>query len=176
MRRNTTDSCIKVKDRPFAEGSRDLQRCQSSKLNRDENNFERYAFIVNIATKSSQYLPHYIHYPKQNGKVFTPPPPTITLHGHPKQQGTVHTNNSPGGFVCNYFDLILIFWSWDWASRLPAIFLVNDERSPLIVRITHLAWKILTAPSRYMSDSGIQNRLLFEGLEFGTCKFTGNGR
>jgi hypothetical protein len=34
-------------------------------------------------------------------------------------------------------------------------FLVNDERSPLIVRITHLAWKILTAPSRHMSDSGI---------------------
>ena len=27
-----------------------------------------------------------------------------------------------------------------------------------------------------MSDSGIQNRLLFEGLEFGTCKFTWNGR
>ena len=55
-------------------------------------------------------------------------------------------------------------------------FLVNDKRSPLIVRITHLAWKVLTAPSRYMSDSGIQNRLLFEGLEFGTCKFTWNGR
>ena len=31
-------------------------------------------------------------------------------------------------------------------------------------------------PSRYMSDLGIQNRLLFEGLEFGTCKFTWNGR
>ena len=54
-------------------------------------------------------------------------------------------------------------------------FLVNDERSPLIVRITHLAWKILLAPSRYMSDPGIQNRVLFEGLEFGTCKFTWNG-
>ena len=54
-------------------------------------------------------------------------------------------------------------------------FLVNDERSPLIVRITHLAWKILTAPNCYMSDSGIQNRLSFEGLEFGTCKFTWNG-
>ena len=27
-----------------------------------------------------------------------------------------------------------------------------------------------------MSDSGIQNRLLFEGLEFGTCKFNWNGR
>ena len=27
-----------------------------------------------------------------------------------------------------------------------------------------------------MSDLGIQNRLLFEGLEFGTCKFTWNGR
>src|SRR5215216_6408010 len=55
-------------------------------------------------------------------------------------------------------------------------FLVNDERGPLIVRITHLAWKILTTPSRYMSDLGIQNRLLFEGLEFGTCKFTWKGR
>ena len=30
-------------------------------------------------------------------------------------------------------------------------------------------------PSWNMSDSGIQNRLLFEGLEFGTCKFTWNG-
>ena len=55
-------------------------------------------------------------------------------------------------------------------------FLVSEERSPLLLRITRLAWKILTAPSRYMSDSGIQNRLLFEGLEFGTCKFTWNGR
>ena len=27
-----------------------------------------------------------------------------------------------------------------------------------------------------MSDSGIQNILSFEGLEFGTCKFTWNGR
>ena len=44
------------------------------------------------------------------------------------------------------------------------------------MRITHLAWKIMTTPSRYMSDSGIQSRLLFEGLEFGTCKFTWNDR
>ena len=55
-------------------------------------------------------------------------------------------------------------------------FLMSEEGSPLIVRITHLAWKILTTPGRYMSDSGIQNRLLFEGSEFGTCKFTWNGR
>ena len=27
-----------------------------------------------------------------------------------------------------------------------------------------------------MSDSGIQNRLLFEGLEFGTCKFIWNDK
>ena len=47
-------------------------------------------------------------------------------------------------------------------------FLVNDERSPIIVRITHLAWKILLTPSRYMSDSGIQNRISFENSEFGT--------
>ena len=53
---------------------------------------------------------------------------------------------------------------------------MNDERNPLIVSITHLAWKILTAPSHQMSDLGIQNRLLFEGLEFGTCKFTWDGR
>ena len=52
-------------------------------------------------------------------------------------------------------------------------FLVNDERSPLIVRITHLAWKILTAPIRYMSDSGIQNRLLFEGLELAHANLLG---
>ena len=78
----------------------------------------------------------------------------------------------------DYFrdELFFMFAVWDWASLLPPIFLVNDERSPLIVRITHLAWKILTAPSRYMSDPGIQNRLLFEGLEFGTYKFTWNGR
>ena len=50
------------------------------------------------------------------------------------------------------------------------------SESTLIVRITHLAWKILTAPSHHTSDSGIQNKLLFEGLEFGTCKFTWNGR
>ena len=28
-------------------------------------------------------------------------------------------------------------------------------------------------PSWYMSDSGIQNKLSFEGLEFGTCKLLG---
>ena len=94
----------------------------------------------------------------------------------PKQR-VPPTNINPRGVLFSIiFDLILIFLSWDWASQLPAIFLVNDERSPLIVRITHLEWKILTAPSRYMSDSGIQNILLFEGLEFGTCKFTWNGR
>ena len=55
-------------------------------------------------------------------------------------------------------------------------FLVNDSESTHIMRITHLAWKILTAPSYYMSDSGMQNRIIFEDLEFGTCKFTWNGR
>ena len=61
----------------------------------------------------------------------------------PKQR-VPPTNIKPGGVLfAIIFDLILIFWSWDWASRLPAIFLVNDERSPLILRITHLAWKVL---------------------------------
>ena len=54
-------------------------------------------------------------------------------------------------------------------------FLVNDEQSPLIVRMTHLAWKI-DNPSCYMSDLSIQNKISFEGLELGTYKFTWNGR
>ena len=53
---------------------------------------------------------------------------------------------------------------------------LETYQSPLIVRITHLAWKILIADSRHMSDLGIQNKILFEGLEFGTSKFTWNGR
>ena len=32
------------------------------------------------------------------------------------------------------------------------------------------------SPSWYMSYSSIQNRISFEGLEFGTYKFTWNGR
>ena len=94
----------------------------------------------------------------------------------PKQR-VPPTNNNPGGvlfvIICEFvFDLLII----GLGNPVTIHFLLNDERSPLIVRITHLAWNILTAPSRYMSDSGIQNRLSFEGLEFGTCKFTWNGR
>ena len=91
-------------------------------------------------------------------KAFTPPPPTITLHGHPKQRGTIHTKNSPGGVLfAIIFGLILIFLIMGLGIPVTSHFLMNDEWSPLIVRITHLAWKILIAPSPYMSDSGIQN-------------------
>src|SRR4051812_3393238 len=94
----------------------------------------------------------------------------------PKQQ-VPPTNIKLGGVLfATIFDLILIFLIMGLGIPVTSHFLVNDERSPLIVIITHLAWKILPTRSRYMSDSGIQNRLLFEGLEFGTCKFTWNGR
>ena len=125
MRRNTTDSCIKVKDRPFAEGSRDLQRCQSSKQKIDENNFERYAFIVNITTKSSQYLPYYIHYrrfPNRKVKIFTPPPPTIINPWLARNNGCLQLTSNLGEFCLQLFLIwFWSFWSWDWASRLPAL-------------------------------------------------------
>ena len=55
-------------------------------------------------------------------------------------------------------------------------FLVNDKRINTHRENNPPSMEDMTAPSRYMGDSGIQNRLLFEGLEFGTCKFTWNGR
>ena len=93
------------------------------------------------------------------------------------KQRVPQTNKSPGGVLfAIIFDLILIFLIMGLGIPVTSHFLVNDERSPLIVRITHLAWKIVEASSRHMTDSSIQNRLLFEGLEFGTRKFTWNGR
>ena len=62
MRRNTTDSCIKVKDikQKIGPSQREAGICTGARArskNRDENNFERYAFIVNITTK----IPNIFH-------------------------------------------------------------------------------------------------------------------
>ena len=112
--------------------------------------------------------------PKQNGKVFTPSSNNHTLRLIRNNGYRPYQQQSQGSLVLRLnFDLIL---SMELGIPNTNHFLVNDEVSPLIGRINHLAWKILTAPSRYVSDSGIQNILLFEGLEFGTCKFTWNGR
>ena len=55
-------------------------------------------------------------------------------------------------------------------------FLVSEERSPLLLRITRLTWKRQTT----LLDTGpiraYKTGYLFEGLEFGTYKFTWNGR
>ena len=56
-KKRTTQQKSKI-DRPFTEGSIDLQRCQSLSFKTEINqNFGRYAFTVNVTTKRSQYLP-----------------------------------------------------------------------------------------------------------------------
>ena len=40
---------------------------------------------------------------KQNGKVFTPPPPINHTPWRAESMGTIHTNNNPGGVLFHYF-------------------------------------------------------------------------
>ena len=165
----------KVKDRPFAEGSRDLHRCQSSIFEIEINNFERYDLIVNITTKSSQYLPYYIHYrrfPCRMVKVYTPPTTNKHQSMACSKQRVPPTYNNPGGVFFNYFDLFWSFGSWDWASRLPALSREwGAESTPL--ENNPPSMEDIGSPSWNMSCSSIQNRISFEGLEFGTYNLLG---
>ena len=160
---------------PFAEGSIDLQRCQSSSFENRDNNFGWHAFIVDSMTKSSQHFPRYTCYrrfPNRKSKVLTPPPPINHTPRLAESLGTVHTNINPGGVL---FAIIFSIWAWNWEFQLTAPFswmIVNKH----ISRITRLAWKIPIAPCHHMSGSGMQNRLFLEDLENGTCKFTWNSR
>jgi large conductance mechanosensitive channel len=55
-----------------------------------------------------------------------------------------------------------------------SVFLVIRQVNKLrrIVRITHLAWKILSTPLRLMSGTGTQNRKIILKIRIGTRKFT----
>ena len=120
MRRNTIDSCIKVKDRPFAEGGI-CRGARARSKNIDENNFERYAFIVNITTKSSQYLPYYIHYrrfPNRKVKIFTPPPPTIINPWLARNNGCLQLTSNLGEFCLQLF--LIWFRSFNHGTGHPS--------------------------------------------------------
>ena len=143
-------------------------------LNRDWITFWVVYYHCQHNNQESRYLPCYAHYrrfPNRIVKFIPPNHQQAHSTANPKQRVPSKPATALGEFC-----LIIMILSMGLGIPITNHFLMNDERSPLIVRITHLAWKILTTPSRHMSDSGIQNRLLFEGLEFGTCKFTWNGR
>ena len=76
------------------------------------NNFERYDFIVNITTKSSQYLPYYIYYrrfPNIMVKFLLPLHQQASIHGLVETTSASNIHQVPGGvlFAIN-FDLLCI--------------------------------------------------------------------
>ena len=153
----------------------DLQRCQSSIFKIEINNFERYDLIVNITTKSSQYLPYYIHYrrfPNRMIKVYTPPPPTSINPWLARNNECLQLTTTLGEFC-----LIILIWfehgtghpgdqpfSREWGAESTPV----ENKRPSMADIDSPNWN--------MSCSSIQNIISFEGLEFGTYKFTWNGR
>ena len=52
-------------------------------------------------------------------------------------------------------------------------FLVSEERSPLLLRITRLTWKIQTTLVDTLAIRAYKTECLFEGLEFGTFNLLG---
>ena len=90
--------------------------------------------------------------------------------------GCCPTINIPGGVCLNY--LRFCFWSFDHRTGHPSYQPFSRE---WWAESTHLennppSMEDIDNPSWYMSYSSIQNRISFEGLEFGTYKFTWNGR
>ena len=101
----------KVKDRPFAEGRMDLERCQSSKLKSEIN------IILGGAPFLSTLRPRVInifHVKHISGgsqvvkvNVYSPSTKKHTPR-LAESTGTVHTNNIPGGVLFNYLHFFLI--------------------------------------------------------------------
>ena len=52
-------------------------------------------------------------------------------------------------------------------------FLVNEERSPLLLGITHLTWKIQAALVETCAARAYKNKISFEGLEFAHTNLLG---
>ena len=108
-------------------------------------------------------------------KVYTPPTTNKHQSMACSKQRVPPTYNSPRGVLFNYFDLLWSFWimglgipvtglSHEWGAESTP-----PENNPP-------SMEDIGSPSCNMSCSSIQNRISFEGLEFGTYKFTWNGR
>ena len=113
--------------------------------NRDKWYFEWHTFIVNITTKRSRYLPCYTHYrlfPNRIVKFILPHHQQTSIHGLSETTGAVQLTKILGEFCLQlfWFDL-----SMGQGIPVTSHFLVSEERSPLLLRITRLAWKIRTA-------------------------------
>ena len=125
-----------------------------------------------------RYLPCYTHYrrfPNRIVKFILPLPPTSINPWLARINTRLQLTTILGEFC------LQLFWfslhkAWDWASRWPTIYLVSEERSPLLLRITRLTWKIHTTLVDTWAIRAYKTWYLFEGLEFGTYKFTWNGR
>ena len=162
-----------VKDRPFAEESRDLHRCQSSKLKSEIN------IILGGTPFLSTLRPRVInifHVKHISGisqaakvKVYSPSTNKHTPR-LAESTGTVHTNNIPGGVLFNYF------WFLISGLGIPITALsckdkwinTHHENNPLSMEDTDRPLS-LHERSRHTKQMFI---LIFRG---GTCKFTWNG-
>ena len=146
--------------------------------NRDKLYFERYTFIVNITTKRWRYLPCYTHYrrfPNRMVKFILPLPPTSINPWLARNNECLQLTRVPGGsFVGNYFDFICIKHGTGHPGDQPFSREWGAESTPLENNPPNM--EDMDNPSWYMSYSSIHNRISFEGLEFGTYKFTWNGR
>ena len=124
------------------------------------------------------YLPYYMHYrqfPNRMVKVYTPQPPTSINPWLARNKECLQLTTALGEFCLIILICFDLFGSWDWASRLPALSREwGAESTPL--ENNPPSMEDIGSPSWNMSCSSIQNRISFEGLEFGTYKFTWNGR
>ena len=139
-----------------------MQCCQRSKLKSEmKNNFERCTFPVNVTTEDfsiSSMLNTLYAVPKRKGKVYSPSTiPTQAMAS--RILGCPPYQQISGGVCLHYVFLIL---SIGLGIPNTSLSRALTSEQTLISRVTHLAWKILTAPCRSMSGTGTQNRCSFE--------------
>ena len=121
-----------------------------------------------------RYVPYYMHYrwfPNRMVK-FILSPTNKHIQRLIWYNGYRPTNNNPGGVL---FAIILIWFehgtghpSYRPFSREWWAESTHRENNPP-------SMEDIDNPSCYMSDSSRQNIISFEGLEFGTCKFSWSG-
>ena len=79
----------------------------------------------------------------------------------------LESNNSPGEVLFNYLQ-----FEFGTGNPYYRPSRARTSESTLIMRITRLAWKILTTSCHSMNNPDTQKGYLFEDFRGGTCKFT----
>ena len=87
---------------------------------------------------------HCRQFPNRMVKVYTLPPPTSINPWLARNNECLQLTTALGEFcLIIRFALIFLYHGTGHPGYQP--FLVNEEQSPLLLRITHLAWKIQAA-------------------------------